>query len=504
VITPSELLTTRYLDGLGGMAPDPAALAFYASLDHVRSVDPVIADCIIRELAGQRSNLKLIASENFSSLATQYAMGNLLTDKYAEGFPGHRFYAGCDNVDALESHAADMAKRLFGAPHAYLQPHSGADANLVAFLAVLATRVESSVLDRLNRKNVSALSDEEWAALRSSLVNQRLLGMDYYSGGHLTHGYRLNVSARLFEAHSYTVNRQTMMLDIDDIRAQAREIRPLILLAGYSAYPRLIDFAALRDIADEVGAVLMVDMAHFAGLVAGKVFTGDFNPVPHAHILTTTTHKTLRGPRGGMVLCQPEFADAVDKGCPTILGGPLPNMMAAKAVALREALDGSFIDYAARIVQNSRGLAEHLQRRGCTVLTGGTDNHIVLVDVARRGLTGRQAESALRSVGLTLNRNSLPFDANGPWYTSGLRLGTPAVTTLGMGEAEMAEIADIMSAVLEATRPAPGADGQPSKAKFHLDETAAARARARVDDLLHKYPLYPELALATTSADEVS
>ena len=444
--------------------------------------------------------MKLIASENFCSLAVQLAQGNLFTDKYAEGASGHRFYAGCDNVDTIESHAADLAKQLFQASHAYVQPHSGIDANLVAFLAILATRVESGILERFGRANVSALTDEEWAELRSSVLNQRLLGMDYYSGGHLTHGYRFNLSARLFEAHSYTVDRTTKLLDLDALRAQVREVRPLVLLAGYSAYSRLINFAALREMADEVGAVLMVDMAHFAGLVAGKVFTGDHDPVAHAHVVTTTTHKTLRGPRGGMVLCQPEFAEAVDKGCPTVLGGPLPHVIAAKAVALREALDPSFRTYASQIVENARTLAEELMRRDCTVLTGGTDNHIVLADVAASyGLTGRQAESALRSVGLTLNRNSLPFDANGPWYTSGLRIGTPAITTLGMGADEVREIVDIMTSVLRAVRAVTAPDGVVSKAKFGLDETVAKEARSRVTDLLARFPLYPSINMDVLS-----
>jgi glycine hydroxymethyltransferase len=494
--TQGELLSLRYLARLGGADPDPAALAFFASLDEVRRVDATVADAILQELADQRANIKLIASENYSSLAVQLAHGNLLTDKYAEGASGRRFYAGCDNVDTIESHAAELARRLFSAPHAYVQPHSGIDANLVAFLAVLATRVEAGVIEKFGQKNAAALTDDEWAELRELVLNQRLLGMDYYSGGHLTHGYRFNVSARLFDARKYTVDPVTKLLDLDAVRAQAQHVRPLILLAGYSAYTRLIDFAALREIADEVGAVLMVDMAHFAGLVAGKVFTGNYDPVPHAHIVTTTTHKTLRGPRGGMVLCQPEFVDAVDKGCPTVLGGPLPHAMAAKAVALQEALDGSFGDYAHRIVANARVLAEQLQRRGCEVLTGGTDNHIVLADVAASyGLTGRQAESALRSVGLTLNRNSLPFDPNGPWYTSGLRLGTPAVTTLGMGAAEVTEIADVITTVLAAVKPAMGADGALSKAKYDLDESTAKDARARVSDLLAGFPLYPELDL---------
>jgi glycine hydroxymethyltransferase len=493
----SELSVLRYLASLDGAAPNPGALAFYASLDQINTVNPTVADSIVQELTDQRSNVKLIASENFSSLAVQLAQGNLFTDKYAEGAPGHRFYAGCDNVDTVEAHAADLAKRLFGAEHAYVQPHSGIDANLVAFLAILATRVESGVIERFGRKNASALTDAEWAELRTSVLDQKLLGMDYYSGGHLTHGYRFNVSARLFDARSYTVDPETKLLDLDAVRARVREVRPLILLAGYSAYTRLIDFAALREIADEVGAVLMVDMAHFAGLVAGKVMTGNYDPVAHAHVVTSTTHKTLRGPRGGMVLCTAEFTEAVDKGCPTVLGGPLPHAIAAKAVAFTEALRPTFAQYAGRIVDNARTLAEQLRQRKVEVLTGGTDNHIVLVDVAASyGLTGRQAESALRSVGLTLNRNSLPFDQNGPWYTSGLRLGTPAVTTLGMGEAQLTEIADVIATVLAAVEPGNSPDGSPSKAKFTLDESVAAEARSRTADLLRDFPLYPEIDLS--------
>jgi glycine hydroxymethyltransferase len=487
-------MAMKYLSTLNGAEPDPAALAYYASLDQVSQVDPTVTRAIVKELADQRSNLKLIASENFSSLAVQLAHGNLLTDKYAEGASGHRFYAGCDNVDTIESHASDLARQLFGAPHAYVQPHSGIDANLVAFLSILATRVESGVLERFGRANASGLTAEEWAELRQSVLNQRLLAMDYYSGGHLTHGYRLNVSARLFDAHTYTVDRETKLLDLDALRTQLLEVRPLIVLAGYSAYSRLIDFATLREMADEVGAVLMVDMAHFAGLVAGKLYTGNYDPVAHAHVVTTTTHKTLRGPRGGIVLCQPEFADAVDKGCPTVLGGPLPHAIAAKAVALTEALDPSFRDYAQQIVTNAQALAEELQRRGANVLTGGTDNHMLLVDVAESyGLTGRQAESAVRSVGLTLNRNSLPFDANGPWYTSGLRIGTPAITTLGMGPREVVEIADIITTVLPAVRARSGSDGTASKAQYDLDESVAKEARSRVTELLAGFPLYPSI-----------
>ena len=491
-----ELIISRYLAGLGGAQPDPAVLAFYAALDQVRSVEPEIAGSIVRELADQRANVKLIASENYCSLAVQQAMSNLLTDKYAEGYPGHRFYAGCDNVDAVEARAIQLARDLFGAEHAYVQPHSGADANLVAFLAILAQRVESPLLEKFGRTNVSAMTDEEWAELRGLLPTQRLLGMDYYSGGHLTHGYRFNVSARLFDARSYTVDRSTKLLDLDALRAQLHEVRPLILLAGYSAYSRRIDFARMRELADEVGAVLMVDMAHFAGLVAGKVFTGNHDPVPHAHVVTSTTHKTLRGPRGGFVLCTEEFADVVDKGCPSLLGGPLGHVMASKALAFREASEPSFKDYAARIVENSQALAEELVRRKVEVLTGGTDNHLVLVDVAAsHGITGRQAETALRSVGITLNRNSLPFDANGPWYTSGLRLGTPAITTLGMGRAEVTEIADVIADVLAAVEPTPAKEGL-SKAKFTLDEKVHDAARSRMTSLCEQFPLYPEIDMS--------
>ncbi len=491
-----DLIVERYLRRLGGGRPDPAALTFYASLDQMRSVDPLVADRVVAELVDQRSNIKLIASENYASLAVQQAMGNLLTDKYAEGSAGHRFYAGCDNVDAIESHGAELAKALFGAEHAYLQPHSGIDANLVAFIAILATRVEDRFLERLDVKNVSALSDEQFAALRTELHDQRLLGMDYYSGGHLTHGYRFNISARMFDARSYTVDRETGLLDLDALRAQVQELRPLILLAGYSAYPRKIDFARMREIADEVGATFMVDMAHFAGLVAGKVFTGAYDPVPHAHVVTSTTHKTLRGPRGGIVLSSVEYADAVDKGCPAVLGGPLPHVMAAKVIALQEAVQPAFAEYAGRIVDNAQTLAAALQKHGMTVATGGTDNHIVLADVAASyGLTGRQAESVLRTVGMTLNRNSLPFDVNGPWYTSGLRLGTPALTTLGMGTAEIEEIAEVMTTALRATTPVV-TNGTPSKAKYVIEPQAEAEARSRMAALCQEFPVYPEIDLS--------
>ena len=477
--------------------PDPGFLSYLANLTKVAEVAPEISAAIVQELDDQRHSLKLIASENYSSLSCQAAMANLLTDKYSEGYPGHRFYAGCDNVDTVESFAAQAACRLFGAEHAYVQPHSGADANLIAYWAILSTRVETPGLEELGETNPSKLTQEQWNTLRHRLGNQRLLGLDYYSGGHLTHGYRHNVSAQMFDAYSYGVDPKTMLLDYEAIERQALELSPLILLAGYSAYPRHIDFRRMRQIADRAGAVLMVDMAHFAGLVAGGVFKGENNPVLWAQVVTTTTHKTLRGPRGGLVLCTKEFSEAVDKGCPMVIGGPLPNVMAAKAVALTEALRPDFATYARRVVENSRSLAQACRDQGLTVTTGGTDNHLFLVDVAKLGLTGRQAESSLRDCGVTLNRNSLPFDPNGPWYTSGLRIGTPAVTTLGMGAEEMREIARIIALVVKETRPAePEKGGQASKAKYKLPPQVREEARSAVGRLLDRFPVYPELDLA--------
>jgi glycine hydroxymethyltransferase len=352
------------------------------------------------------------------------------------------------------------------------------------------------VLEKIGDTNLSHLSDDQWADLRTKLGNQKLLGLDYYSGGHLTHGYRQNVSARMFDAHSYTVDRDTGVLDYDAIEKQALAVKPLILLAGYSAYPRSINFRKFREIADKVGAVLMVDMAHFAGLVAGKVFTGDEDPVKWADVVTTTTHKTLRGPRGAMVLCKAPFAEYVNRGCPLVLGGPLAHVMAAKAVALREANSTAFVEYAHRVRDNARTLAAECVKAGLKVATNGTDNHLALLDIAAtHGLTGRQGETALFESGVTLNRNSLPFDANGPWWTSGLRIGTPAVTTLGMGAAEMAEIAGILKLVLDNTTPAVTKDGTPGKGKIVLADAVKAEARARVTALLSRFVLYPELDL---------
>lgn len=477
-----------------------AMVSYTAALQQIADVDSRIAGRIVNELHDQRTHLKLIASENFSSIASQLAMGNLLTDKYSEGYAYHRFYAGCDNVDAIEAIACEYACQLFGAEHAYVQPHSGADANLVAYWAILNARVQVPTLAEMGITNPSEMSREMWNQVREKLGNQKILGLDYYSGGHLTHGYRQNVSAQMFDAYSYSVDPKTGLLDYDAIEQQTKTIKPLILLAGYSAYPRKIDFKRMADIAHSVGAVFMVDMAHFAGLVAGKVFTDQYNPVLWADVVTTTTHKTLRGPRGGMVLCKAEFAESVDKGCPLVIGGPLPHVMAAKAIAFKEALDPSFAAYAQAIVRNSEALANACMHEGITVATGGSDNHLMLLDVRSFGLNGRQAETAMRECGVTLNRNALPFDPNGPWYTSGLRVGTPAVTTLGMGPEHMKEIASIIALVLRNTKPVTLTKGenagQQSKAKAITDIEVKKEARRRVLALLETFKLYPELDLA--------
>lgn len=474
---------------------DTATVAYLANLSETARVSPALARSIVKELADQRANLKLIASENYCSLPTQLTMGNLLTDKYAEGYVHSRFYAGCDNVDDIEALACEQACKLFGVEHAYVQPHSGADANMVAYWAILSARVTTPALAKFGETNPAKLSVTDWNTVRAECGNQRLLGLDYYSGGHLTHGYRHNLSAQMFEAHSYEVSRDTGLLDYEAIEKQATELKPLILLAGYSAYPRRINFRRMREIADKVGAVFMVDMAHFAGLVAGGVFAGDESPIPFAHIVTTTTHKTLRGPRGGAVFCTKEFAEYVDKGCPMVLGGPLPHVMAAKAVAFTEANQPDFRNYAQRIVENSRTLAEACIAEGMTVPTGGTDNHLLLIDVRSFGLTGRQAESAVRRCGITLNRNSLPFDPNGPWYTSGLRVGTAAITTLGMGAEEMKEIAAVLKLILSHTEAEPAKEGR-SKAKFTIEAAAESEARQRISTLLVSFPVYPQLDLS--------
>lgn len=469
------------------------AIAFLAGLSCVEKKSPITAKAILQELRDQRSHLKLIASENFSSLEVQLAMGNLLTDKYAEGYAKHRFYAGCENVDLVEEEALNQLKKLFEVQHAYVQPHSGADANMVAFWSILVQRIQSPELERLQKKSLDELSEEEYEKVRQMIMNQKMLGMSLNSGGHLTHGYRHNLSSKMMRAFHYEVDRKTEQLDYKSIEQLAREIKPLILLAGYSAHSRKINFAKMREIADSVGAVLMVDMAHFAGLVAGKVFTGEYNPVPYAHLVTSTTHKTLRGPRGGFVLCCPEFAEIINKGCPLVLGGPLPHVIAAKAIAFEEATAPSFRDYAHHVVENSQFLAEEFTKRNIRVVSGGTENHLLILDLTRFGLTGRHAESALRSAGLTVNRNAIPYDAQGPWYTSGIRLGTPAITTLGMGLDEMREIADIIASILENTKPATGKNGLPSKSLAIVEPAMIEAARARVKIMLEKFPLYPEI-----------
>lgn len=497
-----ESALKRYLEEAkaSGNEIDDAMVAYIAQLEEVRKVSPLVASRIVREIGNQRSHLKLIASENYSSPAVHLSMGNLLTDKYAEGFAYHRYYAGCDNVDAIEDYACKTACLLFGAEHAYVQPHSGADANLCAYWAILNTMVEVPALEEMGVTNPSSLTREQWNSIREKTGNQRLLGLDYYSGGHLTHGYRLNVSAQMFDSYSYSVDEKTGLLDYDEIERLAKEIKPLVLLAGYSAYPRKINFRRMREIADSCGAVLMCDMAHFAGLVAGKVFEGDYDPVRWADVVTTTTHKTLRGPRGGMILCRRRFADSVDQGCPLVIGGPLPHVMAAKAVALAEASSPTFQDYARRIVENATALAQAFMDEGMVLQTNGTDNHLMLLNVSGFGINGRQAESALIECGITLNRNALPFDPNGPWYTSGLRIGTPAVTTLGMGPDEMKEIASIIALVLRNTRPAKITKGEKagtlSKAKAVTDKDAKAKAAQRVHDLIGRFVLYPQLDLA--------
>jgi len=472
-----------------------ASEAFRAALEVVGAVDPIVAGAIVSELADQRSSLKLIASENYASPAVLLAMGNWFSDKYAEGTIRRRMYAGCRNVDAVEKLAAERAQALFGADHAYVQPHSGIDANLVAFWAVLAQRVEAPALTAASVANVDELDDASWRELRRAFGNQRMIGMSLDAGGHLTHGFRRNISGKMFDQRSYGTDPATGLVDYAQVRRLAQEFRPLIVVAGYSAYPRLVNFANMREIADEVDATLMVDMAHFAGLVAGRVLTGDFDPVPHAQVVTSTTHKSLRGPRGGLVLCQRELAEHVDRGCPMVLGGPLANMMAAKAVALAEAAHPEFAVYAQRIVDNAAALADGLLRRGAVLVTAGTDNHLVLVDTRSVGLTGRQAESALLEAGIVTNRNSVPADPNGPWYTSGIRLGTPALTTLGMGTAEMDEIAELIVTVLAATDPLPTRSGGPSQANYVLAPAVREAVNTRAQELLVKYPLYPGINL---------
>ncbi|MCB1212886.1 MAG: glycine hydroxymethyltransferase [Chlamydiia bacterium] len=470
------------------------AIAFLASMDVLSEHNPTIVHEILAELYAQRTRLKLIASENYSSLDVQLAMGNLLTDKYAEGYPHHRFYAGCDQIDSIEDEASQLARTLFNCDYAYVQPHSGSDANLVALWSILVHRIQDRELEKLSEKRLDALAPEDYELIRKKMMSQKIMGLSLPSGGHLTHGYIQNLSSKMMQAVSYDVDPETETLNYEHLREQVLRERPLILLTGYSAYPRRLNFAKLRDIAKSVDAVLMVDMAHFAGLVAGGVFQGEENPIPYADIVTSTTPKTLTGPRGGIVLCTEEYAPVVRKGCPLVLGGPLPHVIAAKAVAFREALEPSFRDYAHSVVDNARALAQGLIENGIRVCTGGTDNHLVLVDVGSVGLTGRQAEAALSDAHIMTNRNMVPNDSQGPWYTSGLRLGTPALTSRGMGVDEMRELAGLISGILKATQPTMAEQtGEKSRAKYYLSPQALESYQKRVAALLESFPLYPEL-----------
>ena len=403
--------------------------------------DPEVARAIEQELNRQQNSIELIASENFVSRAVLEAQGSVLTNKYAEGYPARRYYGGCEYVDIVENIARDRAKTLFGAEHANVQPHSGAQANMAVYHALLKP-------------------------------GDTVLGMNLRHGGHLTHGSPVNFSGKLYNFVAYGVDPETEQIDYDEVREQAKNHRPRLIVAGASAYPRTIDFAKFREIADEVGALFMVDMAHIAGLVA----TGHHpSPVPYADVVTTTTHKTLRGPRGGMILCKKGYAKAIDRAVfPGIQGGPLMHVIAAKAVALGEALKEEFKTYIQRVVDNARVLGETLKEEGLRLVSGGTDNHLLLIDVRPLKITGAIAETALEKVGITVNKNAIPFDPEKPTVTSGIRIGTPAVTTRGFTTEDMKEIGKIMAMVL----------------KHVDDETVLKEAREKVAALNKKYPLY--------------
>ena len=407
-------------------------------------VDPAIAEVLHRELHRQQSTLEMIASENFVPQAVLDATGSVLTNKYAEGYPGRRYYGGCEEVDVAEQLAIDRALELFGAEHANVQPHAGAQANNAAYMAMLEP-------------------------------GDTILGMALDHGGHLTHGMRLNVSGKLYRVVAYHVRREDFRCDMEEVERLAREHRPKVIVAGWSAYPRQLDFASFREIAEGVGARLMVDMAHFAGLVAAGEHT---SPVPHAHVVTTTIHKTLCGPRSGMILCTEELAKDIDRSVfPGQQGGPLMHVIAAKAVALRIAQSEPFRARQRQTVANAKALAEELIAGGVSVLTGGTDVHLVLVDLGPTGLDGKTAESHLEEVGVTVNRNAIPFDERPPMNPSGLRIGTQALTTRGMAEDEMREIAQVISSALSG--------------RF---ESERESLRERTRSLMDRYPLYPQLA----------
>jgi glycine hydroxymethyltransferase len=384
-------------------------------IDHIRQSDPEIAAAIDGELNRQRNTIELIASENFCSRAVLEAAGTVLTNKYAEGYPGKRYYGGCDEVDVAENIAIERAKKIFGAEHANVQPHSGSQANAGVYLAALK-------------------------------AGDTILGMNLAAGGHLTHGYKINFSGKIYNGVGYGLNKETELIDYDEVLRLAKEHQPQMIVAGFSAYPRVVDWARFREIADEVGALFLVDMAHVAGLVA----TGEYpSPIPHADFVTTTTHKTLRGPRAGLILCKSEWAEKIDKAImPGIQGGPLMHVIAAKAICFGEALQPDFKTYQRQVRLNADALASGLIEGGLRLVTGGTENHLVLVDLTPADITGKDAEHLLESVGVTCNKNQIPFDPRSPFVTSGVRLGTPAMTTRGFKENEMREVASIITTAI--------------------------------------------------------
>jgi glycine hydroxymethyltransferase len=410
----------------------------------LKAVDPEIHQAIADERARQNEGLELIASENFVSRAVLEATGSVMTNKYAEGYPGRRYYGGCEFVDVAERLALERAKELFGAEHVNVQPHSGTSANMAVYFAVLKP-------------------------------GDKLMGLDLSCGGHLTHGHRLSYSGRDFQVAAYGVDRETERIDYDEVERLAMAERPKLIVCGASAYSRVIDFERFRAIADKAGALLMADIAHIAGLVAAGIHP---SPVPHCHFVTTTTHKTLRGPRAGMVMCKAEFAKEIDRSVfPGLQGGPLMHVIAAKAVAFREALSEEFRVYQRQIVANARALADGLMAAGLRIVSGGTDNHVFLLDVASAGLTGKVAEKALEEAGITTNKNTIPFDPNPPLVASGIRIGTPALTSREMKEPEMAAVAGFIAEVLRASE----------------DSSVHASVRARVRELCERFPLYDPL-----------
>lgn len=410
-------------------------------MSYVKQQDPKVQEMIELELGRQRNKLEMIASENFVSQAVMEAQGSVLTNKYAEGYPHKRYYGGCEYVDMVEELAIERAKQLFGAEHVNVQPHSGSQANFGVYFALLEP-------------------------------GDTIMGMNLSHGGHLTHGSPVNVSGKYFNIIPYGVDAETGRIDYDEMRKIAQEHKPKMIIGGGSAYSRQIDFKTMADIAHEVGAIFMVDMAHFAGLVAAGLHP---NPVEYADIVTTTTHKTLRGPRGGMIMCKEEYAKAINKSIfPGIQGGPLMHVIAAKAVAFGEALQPEFKEYAKQVIVNAQTLAEALQQEGFTIVSGGTDTHVLLVDLRTVGLTGKVAEHVLDEVGITCNKNTIPFDPESPFVTSGIRLGTPALTTRGLNAEDMKEIASIISLVLK----------QPE------DAAVLAEAKQRVATLCETYPMY--------------